>query len=217
MTDPYGLGFDVANRGLGDVSLLLTRKLGAINDTSVTLSVGLPTGAHQATLVRDRNILLPQDRQLGLGKPTASLTVDHTLDQVWGLFVLGGAAAWRGGENALPALPNGTHPQPSYRAPSATAYGYTAYFLGPVTPSLGVQLTGFAGADRDQGAPQRSPRFIAAPQLSLEWASDLVAVLIGASVPYQYDGETSDNDGNPRSPWGFGPWMVAVGVAVSPF
>ena len=39
---------DVSNSGLGDVQLLVTRKLGRTNATSVTASVGLPTATYAA-------------------------------------------------------------------------------------------------------------------------------------------------------------------------
>jgi hypothetical protein len=208
MNDPYGQGFDVMNRGLGDVNLQVTRKLGTIDATAATISVGLPTGKHDATLVRDPNVILPQDRQLGLGKPTATFILDHTIDNLWGPMVLGGLATWRGGENDLG----------SYRAPSAALYGYVSRLLGPFAPSLGVQVTGFARRDRDQGAEQTdAPVVSVAGNLSLEWAGDWAAILFGASLPYDYKGAADDPSGRPRSAWGFGAWTVAVGLALAPF
>jgi hypothetical protein len=203
--NPYGLGVDLANKGVGDVNALLTRKLGPINATSLTLSVGVPSGSHD---VRFRNTeLLPQDRQLGLGKPTASLMLDHTMDHIWGPSILGGVLSWRGGENKLGA----------YRAPSATGYYYVSYMMGPFATAAGLSLTGFAGRDRDRGDEQVSPLFMAAANVSFEWATDWMALLLGASFPYQYDGDKGDANGNARSPWGFAPWIVALGVAFAPF
>jgi hypothetical protein len=209
MNNPFDRGFHVTNRGLGDVNLLVTRKLGAINATTVTAGVGLPTGKHDATLITYPEITIEQDRQLGLGKPTASLSVDHVFDELWGLMMVGGMVNWRGGENALR----------SYRAPSATGHGYLGYFLGPLTPAFGLQVTGLTGHDRDRGAEQKgTPLFSVAPSLSLEWSSNWVAVMLGASVPYQYDGVKIDEVANrPRNPWGLGPWMLVLGLAVSPF
>ena len=130
MYDPFKLGVDLANKGPGDVNLLLTRRLGATNDWNVTLSAGLPTGTSDTAYLMQP---LKQDLQLGLGKPTASLIVDHTLDNLWGPIVLGGTANWRGGENQYR----------SYRAPSASVYSYVSYLLGPLAPAAGLSLTGF--------------------------------------------------------------------------
>jgi hypothetical protein len=205
MRDPYGLGFDVRNRGPGDVSAMVGRRFGAIADTSATLTVGLPTGTYRATLVRDKMIILPQDRQLGLGKPTAAFMLDHTVEHGWGPTVLGGTLNWRGGENELG----------SYRAPSASGYLYSSLLIGSFAPALGLQLSAFRGHDRDRHEAQISPLYTLAPSASLEWSADWLAVLVGASWPYQYDGVTSSG-GAARSPWGFGPWMVALGIAVAP-
>jgi hypothetical protein len=206
MNDPYKLGFDVANSGVGDLNVLLTRRLGAINDSLVTLSLGAPTGTHQAHLVRDANAVLAQDRQLGAGKLTGSLQLDHIVDNIWGPTVLGAIASYRGGENDLK----------SYRGPSGTAYAYASYLLGPFAPAAGFSVTGFTAHDRDQGQEQASPLFLASANLSLEWATDWVAVLVGASLPYQYDGVKTSND-RARNPWSFGAWIVALGVAFAPF
>ena len=206
MRDPYGLGFDVHNRGLGDINAMVTRRFGAIEQLSATLSFGAPSGSYDATLLRDRSVLLQQDRQLGLGKPTASLMIDNTFDNDWGPTVVGGLASWRGGTNKLA----------SYRAPTASLYGFTSYLLGPFAPAIGLQASGFSGHDLDRGAEQASPLFSVAGNVSLEWSTDWLAVLVGASFPYQYDGLKEDADGRARSPWGFGPWVVALGFAFSP-
>ena len=200
MRDPYDIGVDVQNKGLGDVNLLVTRRLGAINDWSLTLSLGAPTGTHDAQF---RNEVLPQDRQLGLGKATASLIVDHTIDKSWGPTVIGGTANWRGGQNELG----------SYRAPTATLYGYSGYILGPIVPALGASVTGAARHDRDREMEQATPVVTLAGTLSLEWSSQWIAVLIGGSVPYGY---TQGVDGIGAG-WSTGPWVVALGVALAPF
>jgi hypothetical protein len=106
---------------------------------------------------------------------------------MWGLIVLGGAAAWRGGENRI-------H---NYRAPSGTLYGYAGYFLGPLVPASGLSVTGFTGHDRDQDLPQTTPLFSIGREFSLEWSTDWIAVLIAASFPYGYDGITQDENGLP--------------------
>jgi hypothetical protein len=204
--DPYQAGFNVANRGLADVNLLVTRRLGAINDSTLTLSAGLPTGTSHATLVRDPTVTLRQDRQLGLGKVTGALILDHTIDRLWGPTVIGGVASWRGGTNDL-----GNH-----RTPSATGYVYSGYLWGRFVPALGLQLTAFDGHDRDRDAgEQRSALVALSPSLSLEWSVDSVAILLGATLPYQYSGFTN-SDSHSTSPWGFGPWVIGLGVALAP-
>ena len=47
--DYRGLPVDISNSGFGDVAAFLTRRFGEINDTSLTLLVGFPTGVHDAT------------------------------------------------------------------------------------------------------------------------------------------------------------------------
>ena len=190
--DYYQLPVDVSNAGLGDINLLLTRKLGPINATSLTASVGIPTGSHD---VRYKNDYLTQEKQLGLGRVTGSLTLDHTIDQTWGLIVLGGSGSYRGGENALG----------SYRAPAAGLWGYGGYFIGPFVPALGLSLNHFFGHDRDRTLEQDAALNTLAGNLSLEWSSDYVALLVGASVPYSVPDFELE------------PWIVALGVTFSPF
>ncbi|MEO8213906.1 MAG: hypothetical protein ABI560_11965, partial [Myxococcales bacterium] len=173
--DAFAPGIDVSNGGLGDVSLQLTRKLGPINATTLTALVGIPTGTYEA---RHRGKLLLQQRQLGFGKLTGTLILDHTIDQIWGVVVVGGLASWRGGQNKLD----------NYRSPNATTYAYTGYFLGPFVPALGLSTTVFKDHDRDQTLEQTSPRFSVAGNVSVEWSTDWIALLAAASLPYQYDG-----------------------------
>jgi hypothetical protein len=172
----------------------------------LSLAVGLPTGTHDAEYKHD---LLTQEKQLGPGEVTGSLTLDHTLDQTWGVIVLGGLLAWRGGENELG----------SYRAPQASAYGYGGYFIGPFVPALGLTLSGFLKPDRDRGIEQDVPLILLAPSLSLEWSTDWVAVLLGVSLPIGLYGNTGENVGGlkPPSVTGLQPWTAALGVSVSPF
>ena len=212
LVDPTHIGgpgvapVDYSNAGLGDVGLLCTRKLGRINALALTGIVGLPTGVYDVRFTAG-GTPLNQSQQIGFGRPTATLSLDQTLDQVWGLAVLGGLASWRGGTNQI-------H---NYRAPSATGYGYVGYFLGPLVPAIGLSATGFTGHDRDQDAIMRTPLFSIATNLSLEWSSDWIALLIAASFPYGYDGIRTNESGLPRSPWGFLPWTVSLGIAASPF
>lgn len=208
---PYTAAIDYSNGGLGDVGLQGTHRFGSINDTAVTLVVGMPTGTYQATyngVPYPIGKPLRQQQQLGFGRVTAAAVVDHTMDQVWGVIVVGGVAAYRGGKNS---------PLDNYRAPSATGYGYTGYFWGPLVPAFGLAVTGFSGHDRDQTQEENSGLLVATPTFSLEWSTDWLALLAGAAFPYQYDGISKDANGAPRSPSRWGPWLVAFGVAVSPF
>lgn len=204
--DPQGAvpTVDVSNGGLGDVSLQITRRLGNINATSLTALVGLPTGVYDAQY---GGIALAQHQQVGFGRPTGSLILDHTMDEIWGVIVVGGLASYRGGQNRFD----------SYRAPSATAYAYSGYFLGPFVPAVGLGLTGFNGHDRDKTQRENTGLVSLAPSVSLEWATDWFALLAGAVFPYQYDGITTDAVGAPKSPWGWGSWIIGLGLALSPF
>jgi hypothetical protein len=190
--DYYHLPVDISNAGLGDISLLLTRRFGAINDTIVTATVGLPTGVHDA---RYKNDLLTQDKQLGHGRVTGSLMVDHVFDEMWGLIVVGALASYRGGTNELG----------SYRAPMGSLYAHAGYFMGPFVPALGLTLNGFAGQDRDRTLEQDSPLATLAGSATIEWSSDYVALLAGGSFPFKLPDFTNE------------PWIVAFGVAISPF
>jgi putative ABC transport system permease protein len=104
---------------------------------------------------------------------TGSLLLDHVVDSLWGVTVIGALASWRGGENELG----------NYRAPTATAYAYSSYMPGPFAPGAGLSLTGFAGHDRDalhgdaaHNGEQTSALFRAAGNLSLEWSTDWIGV-----------------------------------------
>jgi hypothetical protein len=212
LTDPDSLGgpgvapIDYSNSGLGDISLLCTRKLGRINATSLTATLGLPTGVYDARTTR-LGTPLNQSQQIGFGEFTGGLTVDHTFDEVWGLAVVGGSASWRGGTNKI-------H---NYRSPTATAYGYVGYFLGPLVPAVGLSISGYKDHDKDLDVVQQTPLYSFAANLSIEWSVDWIALLVAASVPYGYDGFKKNDSGLPRSPWGFFPWTVSLGIAVSPF
>jgi hypothetical protein len=207
---------DVSNAGLGDINLLGTFRFGPINQNSLTLGLGFPTGTWNATYKNSSR--LTQEKQLGLGPHattfgTASLMLDHTIDETWGLIVIGGIAAWRGGRNELD----------NYRSPFASAYGYGGYFLGPFVPALGLMLTGFLRPDENVGDPQDVPLVLLSPQASIEWSNDYVALLAGVSLPIGLVGHTSpQSETGPafvRGPsvTGLQPWTIAFGVSVSPF
>jgi hypothetical protein len=196
---------DITNGGLGDINLLGTFRFGPIHATSLTAALGLPTGVHDATY---RNDLLTQEKQLGIGRVTGTLTLDHTLDEEWGIIVLGGLVSWRGGENELG----------SYRAPLASAYGYAGYFAGPLVPALGLSLTGFPKPDRDRGLPQYVPLVLLSANASVEWSTDWIAILAGISVPFGlYASPPPEGPPPAQSALGVQPWTAAIGISISPF
>jgi hypothetical protein len=198
-------GHDISNGGVGDVAAFVTRRFGEINDTSLTLLVGFPTGVHDASYKMD---LLTQEKQLGLGRVTGSATLDHTFDQTWGVVVAGGSFGYRGGTNSLG----------SYRSPAGAIYGYAGYFLGPWVPSLGLSLQHFFGVDRDRGLDQAVQLWAVAGTFALEWSTDWLAILGGVSLPLGWD-QRGVVDGAPNRTKGLAPqpWTVGLGVTVSPF
>jgi hypothetical protein len=195
-----------SNGGIGDISLLVTRRFGRINDTSLTGILGLPTGKWDATYTTG-GTYLNQNAQLGFGKPTGALVLDHTMDQVWGVAVVGAVAAYRGGENKLN----------SYRAPTASLYSFTGYFLGPFVPSFGLILSAYKGHDIDVNSEQTTPIVSLAAQAGIEWSTDSFAIMVAGTLPYKYDDIFVDESGQPRSPFGFMPWTLSLGVSVAPF
>jgi hypothetical protein len=121
--------------------------------------------------------------------------LDHTLDETWGLIVLGGSASYRGGENALQ----------NYRSPAGGLWAYGGYFLGPFVPALGLSLNHFLKHDRDRTLEQDAPLTSVAGNVSLEWSSDYVAILAGGSFPCSVP------------EFELQPWIVGLGVTFSPF
>jgi hypothetical protein len=195
---------DLSNGGLGDISALITRRLGRINATTLTGLVGFPTGTYKE---KYKTADLTPDQQLGFGRFTAGLLLDHTLDQTWGLVVLGGAAGYRGG----------TNDQGNYRAPSGSLWAYTGYFLGPLVPAAGLTFTGFTGQDTTGplfADTLDAPVATAAMNASIEWSTDWVAILVGGTFPYAVRGETWHASGKN---FGWQPWTVALGLSFSPF
>jgi hypothetical protein len=190
--EPYGPGLDISNEGWGDVAVLLTRRLGPINATTVTASIGIPTGGHAAADARGS--VLRQDKQMGHGKLTAGLIVDHTFDNLWGPVVIGGTVDYRGGENERGA----------YRSPAGSLYSYAGYLLGPFTPAFGLTFNHFRSEDRDNGFPQPRPGSTVAVNASLEFATEYIAFLLGGSQPFDLKGARQ-------------PWLVGLGASISPF
>jgi hypothetical protein len=196
---------DISNGGVGDVSALVTYKFGEIRATALTATVGFPTGTHDAAYKLD---YLSQEKQLGSGTLTGALTLDHTMDEQWGVIVLGGSVAYRGGENDLA----------SYRAPVANAYGYLGYFTGPFVPSLGFTLQRyFFGPDRNRGGDQQMHLMSVTGAAAVEWSSDSVALLAGVSVPFGWEAGAPPPGGTAPQEPGFQPWTVALGLTLSPF
>ena len=202
--DYRGRPADISNGGVGDLAAFLTRRFGEINDTSLTLLVGFPTGVHDASY---KNDLLTQEKQLGLGRFTGSATLDHTFDQTWGLIVVGSSFAYRGGENSLG----------SYRAPSGAVYGYSGYFMGPWVPSLGLSLQHFFGVDRDRGLNQQVLLWSVAGTFELEWSTDWLAILGGVSLPLGWDERGYVDGATSKHSSTIQPWTVGIGFTVSPF
>jgi hypothetical protein len=197
LTNYADLGYDLSNSGLGDVNLLATRRLGAINDTTLTLSIGAPTGTHGAHCQRQDNgtilFCLPQDRQLGSGSFSGAALLEHTVDNISGPLIFGGSFTFPGTANS----------ELNFRAPSLTAYAYRGYLIGPFVPALGLSATVFTADDRDVGYATDRRWVMGAANASLEWATPWVAVLAGVSYPF--------------SPKGREPWTAGLGVAVAPF
>ena len=191
MKNPVALGFDVSNRGLGDINALVTRRLGAINDTAVTLSLGFPTGTYDAGL--SPGSPFAQDNQLGAGKFSGTALVDHTIDNTWGPSVVGGVLSYPGGENAIK----------NYRSPYATVYAFAGYLLGPLVPAAGLSATRYWDHDRNATVPTARPMTMAAVNTSIEWSNSYVALLAGFSQPFSQNG--------------LEPWTAGLGVSVAPF
>ena len=205
MRDPYQLDIDLSNGGLGDASLQVTRQLGPIGATSLTATLGLPTGKSDTTF---RMSPLRQHQQLGFGKFTGSLTVDHTLDETWGLMVLGITGGHRGGRERARQLPGAereraTRLPGSTSAPSCRRWDFPARFSA-VTTAIGARKR-TARFFRSQGSWRSNGR-------PTGWL-----LLVGASLPYQYDAVFKTSEGFPKSPWSWGQWVLGLGVTLSPF
>jgi hypothetical protein len=62
------------------------------------------------------------------------------------------------------------------------------------------------------------PLTLLAANASIEWSSDIVAILAGVSVPYSLRGTPPAQDtlGSPKVT-GLQPWIAAIGLSISPF
>lgn len=183
--------------GFGDVGLEVTRKLGITNAHSLTLSASFPSGAHDA--VR-HGVVLPQRMQLGNGTVSAGMIYEHTRDAVWGIMIFGGNLFYNGWENQIAESVSGG----DFRGPTASAYMHLGYILGPFVPSAGLTVTGRFMDDRERGIGIGAPWAMIVPNLTIEWSSDWVALLLSASLPLSFEN-------------GIENWLVGVGVQTSLF
>jgi hypothetical protein len=219
-TNPVRYG-PLWNAGLADMSVMATRKLGTDNSTLITGIVVLPTGTWKAVYTQYPGAipdLLPSTQQLGYGKFTGSLLIDHIFDKDWGLIVVGGAANYRGGgqrANYYRAADGSVMYEDWYRAPGATGYAYAGWFVGPLVPTVGVNVVGTTSADT-QGDFKDTvgiPVLSAAGQFSLEWSNPYLAVLLGTYLPLSIYQDSYHDYGHLK----LQAWTVALGISVSPF
>ena len=188
----------LSNKGVGDINLMLARRLGSLRATTLSLWAGLPTGSsEQQWQFGAQRASLPHDLQLGIGRPSVSLVLDHVIDHSWGPTVLGASANHRGGRNRLG----------NARAPNGSAYAYGGYLLGAFVPVVGATVTGALDHDLSLGQPRDNPKLTLALNGSVEWSTDWLALLLGVSVPYG------------KRPAGISrePWIVGAGANFSPF
>ena len=128
--------------GPGDVSLLVTRQFGLEGNTSATVTVGLPTGEYDHIV--EGWYSPPYDAQLGIGKPTLGVTVEHNLNRDWGPVILGGGYNYNGGWNDV-------EPNPSFRGDTLQAYCYVGYRTEMFVHSVGANLSYSLQNDVDRG------------------------------------------------------------------
>lgn len=145
--------------GLGDVSLLVSRQFGMEGNTSANVTVGLPTGEYDRVV---SGYSLPYDAQLGIGKPTLGVTVEHTLNRDWGPMILGGGYNHNGGWNDV-------EPNPSLRGDTLQAYCYAGYRTERSVHSVGANLSYALQNDVDRGN-EAEGRFLLTLQYGLEIA-----------------------------------------------
>ena len=164
--------------GFGDVNLEITRKLGVINDNTLTLIVSFPLGASEA--IRE-GIVLPQQLQLGSGVIGASAQFEHTRDFGDGLMLVGGSLSYGGWENDIE----------DFRASALSAYSFVGWFLGPLVPSLGFTVAAKFEPDRQRGEELDTPIGTATFNAALEWSSDYLAFLLSLAAPFTAQGPES--------------------------
>jgi hypothetical protein len=211
-----GLG-PISNAGIGDINLFLSRKFGTDNSTTVTVVGGLPTGTYRAAYM---GTPLTPDEQLGFGRLTGALMVEHTFDQDWGIILTGGSIGYRGGRQTDKFLWAFDAPsQHNYRAPNAALYGYMGYFLGPLVPAIGLVATGYTQQDTrgDFGETLDAPVALGAAHASIEWSNQYVAILAGLYLPIALRGQDWHTSPTANGDRYLQPWTLALGISSSPF
>ncbi len=124
----------------GDLSLLVSRKFGALGDTTANLTIGVPTAPYDVQ--HEGWWHIPYDAQPGRGNWTFSLGVEHTVDRDWGPMVFGGSYSYNGGENEIMGGPG------DYKADSIAGYYYFSYRTDTLVHSLGANLSFALDKDR---------------------------------------------------------------------
>jgi len=137
----FGVEQDWTVSGLGDLSLMLNRKLGLEGNTSVGLNIGLPTGEHDETSP-DGSYTLPRSFQLGKGVTTYAGTLEHTFNKDWGMITVGGGLNLNGGENDIDNRTGDTY----------DLYTYVGYRTEFMVHSAGVKLSRGLSKDINNGS-----------------------------------------------------------------
>ena len=198
--------------GFGDISLEGTRKLGITNAHTVTLSLTIPVGSHDA--VR-RGVVLPQRMQLGSGVMSVAGVYEYTRDFDWGPMIFGGNVFYSGWENSIEERGN------DFRGSGAAGYVYAGYMLGPFVPSFGLNLTTKVTGDRGDGLPQAGqPMVMVSPTVAIEWSTDWLAVLLSASLQLSlFEGSEAlfGGAGDWEPVFELETWTVGLGVQTSIF
>lgn len=200
--------------GFGDLSLEVTRKLGITNAHTVTLSLALPVGAHDA--VR-KGVVLPQRMQLGTGVMGVSAVYEYTRDFDWGPTIFGGNVFYGGWENSIDEFPG----MGDFRGSGASGYVYAGYLLGPFVPSVGLNLTTKITGDRERDlALAGQPMVMVSPTLAVEWSIDWLAILLSASLQLSLlEGSAAlfGGAGDWKAVFELETWTVGLGVQTSIF
>jgi hypothetical protein len=198
--------------GFGDISLEGTRKLGITNAHTVTLSLSIPVGSHDA--VR-RGVVLPQRMQLGSGAMSVSGVYEYTRDFDWGPMIFGGNVFYSGWENSIKERGN------DFRGSGASGYVYAGYMLGPFVPSFGLNLTTKVTGDRGDGLPQLGqPMVMVSPTVAIEWSIDWLAILLSASMQFSlFEGSEAlfGGAGDWEAVFEMETWTIGLGVQTSIF
>jgi hypothetical protein len=198
--------------GFGDISLEGTRKLGITNAHTVTLSLSIPVGSHDA--VR-RGVVLPQRMQLGSGVMSVAGVYEYTRDFDWGPMIFGGNVFYSGWENSIKERGN------DFRGSGAAGYVYAGYMLGPFVPSVGLNLTTKITGDRGDGFPMEGqPMVMVSPTVAIEWSIDWLAILLSASTQFSlFEGSNAlfGGAGDWKAVFELETWTIGLGVQTSIF